>query len=230
MIPNAKILLVEDDECLGFLLKDNLEMAGCFVDLINDGGKALNSFTGKHFDLCILDVMLPGKHGFEVAEEIRKVNTAVPIIFLTAKSMKEDRIKGFKIGGDDYITKPFSLEELLLRVSAILKRTFKTMVDSEVNILCFGNSCLDFSNQILKIGSEEEKLTYREVKLLKLLCLNSNKLLEREFILKEVWEDEGIFVGRSLDVFISRLRRLLKSDTKVQISNIHGVGYKFQVS
>ena len=229
MIDSAKILLVEDDESLGFLLKDNLEMAGYDVDLIKDGTEALSYFAGKHFDLCILDVMLPGKDGFEVAEEIRKLNTAVPIIFLTAKNMKEDRIKGFKIGGDDYITKPFSLEELLLRVFAILKRTFKTNVDTEQNILSFGNSILDFSNQTLNIGNQEEKLTYREVKLLRLLCLHPNKLLERDFILKEVWEDEGVFVGRSLDVFISRLRKLLKNDSKIQISNVHGIGYKFGV-
>jgi DNA-binding response OmpR family regulator len=229
-LKKAQILLVEDDKSLGFLLKDNLEMENYEVLLVENGEAGINEFIKKAFDICILDVMLPKKDGFQVAEEIRKANLQIPIVFLTAKSLKEDKIKGFKTGGDDYITKPFSIEEFLLRIEVILKRTYRTPSKAdEQGLILIGRCLFDFNNLLLKVGGQEEKLTYREGKLLKLLCINKNKLLERDLILKSVWEDEGIFVGRSLDVFISRLRKILKVDPTVQISSVHGIGYKLLV-
>lgn len=226
----AKILLVEDDESLGFLLKDNLEMAHYAVQLMVNGESGLQAFQSEPFDICVFDVMLPKKDGFQLAADIRKVDLHIPIIFLTAKNLKEDKITGFKLGGDDYITKPFSIEEFLLRVEAILKRTHKipTKAD-EQELISIGSCIFDYTNQILTIQGLTEKLTYREAKLLKFLCKNKNKLSGRDQILKAVWEDEGIFVGRSLDVFISRLRKILKADSSIQILSVHGVGYKLMV-
>lgn len=226
-ILKAKILLVEDDESLGFLLKDNLEMAGYEVHLLANGEAGSHAFSNQSFDLCILDVMLPKKDGFQLAADIRKVDVDVPIIFLTAKSLKEDRIKGFKIGGDDYITKPFSIEEFLLRIEAILKRTLKDAPRADGGDVFFiGSSVFNYKNLLVTTNGLKENLTYREAKLLKLLCSNKNKLLDRDHILKSVWEDEGVFVSRSLDVFISRLRKRLKADPSVQITSVHGIGYK----
>ena len=226
----ANILLVEDDPNMGFLVKDYLEMAGYQIVLHTNGEAALAAFCKENFHLCVLDVMLPQKDGFTLATDIRRLNTEVPILFLTAKDRKEDRIRGFKVGGDDYLTKPFSIEELALRIEAILKRIHILPTQTETQfILHFGQSTLDVANQKLSIRTIQKDLTYRETKLLQVFCRNQNKLLERDLILKAVWEDEGVLVGRSVDVFVSRLRKLLKEDETVKIVNVHSVGYRFEV-
>lgn len=221
------ILLAEDDESMGFLLMDSLENYGYRVTLVNNGQAALEEFNRGQFDLGVLDVMMPVMDGFTLATEIRKTNEIMPIIFLTAKALKEDRIKGFKIGADDYVTKPFSIEELVLRIKVILKRgkALSNLSDS----IQFGNNSLDRSNLTLHIGKEKHQLTQKEVDILALFAANPNSLLKREHILMSVWEDDGYFVGRSLDVFISKLRKYLKSDPSVKISNVHGLGYKFEL-
>ncbi len=225
-----KILLAEDDANMGYLVQDYLEMKGYEVTLAADGATAFALFMNGVFQLCVFDVMLPQKDGFTLATEIRRFNIQIPIIFLTAKSLKEDRLKGFQIGGDDYLTKPFSIEELHFRIEAVLKRTYdiSTRVDEQL-LLKFGNSTFDTANQILTTADQRTDLTYREAKLLLLLCRHKNKVLDRDLILKSVWEDEGILVGRSVDVFMSRLRKLLKENVAVKITNIHSVGYRFDV-
>jgi two-component system, OmpR family, response regulator len=226
-----KILLVEDDANMGYLVQDYLEMKGYEVVLAADGVTALALFMNSTFQLCVFDVMLPQKDGFALASDIRRLDTQTPIIFLTAKSLKEDRLEGFKLGGDDYLTKPFSIEELHFRIEAVLKRTYDkpTLADARL-ILTFGNSTLDLTNQTLKTQGQITELTYREAKLLHLFCRHKNKVLDRDLILKSVWEDEGIIVTRSIDVFVSRLRKLLKDNTFVKITNIHSVGYRFDVA
>lgn len=226
----ATILLAEDDENLGYLIQDNLCAAGFQVFLCADGSSAFQKFAGLQPTLCILDVMLPGMDGFTLAKEIRERDKQVPIIFLTARGEKEERIQGLKLGADDYITKPFSIEELILRIEAILKRTFPPPQKGDLTtISIFGHSQLDHSNLTIKVNGKETQLTYKEHKLLKLLVTHPNQLLERDLIMKLVWEDEGLFVGRSLDVFISRLRKILGADSFVQIINVHGMGYKLEV-
>jgi two-component system, OmpR family, response regulator len=226
-----KILLVEDDKNMRFMLQDSLQMTGYEVDAFSDGLTALTGFLKGNYHLCVLDVMLPGKDGFELAQDIRRRNLEVPIIFLTARAQKEDRIAGFKLGGDDYITKPFSVEELLLRIESILKRVYRqsTVADAQF-IHRLGNLVCDFGNQQINAGNNVLPLTNKEAKLLKLFCLHRNKIIDRDEIQKAIWEDEGYFVGRSMDVFISRLRKLLKDDPTVSIVNIHGVGYKLEVA
>lgn len=223
------ILLAEDDPNMNFMLRDNLEMAGYQVDAFEDGQSALNAFAKKKHDLCVLDVMLPRKDGFTVAQDIRRLSLYVPIVFVTAKGMKEDRIQGFKLGADDYITKPFSFEELLLRIETILKRVYQqhTRADAQLNYT-LGTLFCDFSNQQLRSSQRTITLTTKETKLLKLFCQNLNQVIPRDVIQKAIWEDEGYFVGRSMDVFISRLRKLLKDDPDVSITNVHGVGYKLE--
>jgi two-component system, OmpR family, response regulator len=175
-----------------------------------------------------LDVMLPQKDGFTIAAEMRSVDPTIPIVFLTAKNVKEDRLRGFRIGADDYITKPFSIEELHLRIEAILKRTFATPTRAdEVHLIKFGNSVLNTTNQTLRTEGVETQLTFRELKLLQLFYQHKNKLLEKDFILKSVWGDDVIIVGRSVDVFVSRLRKLLKDNPSVKFTNVHSVGYRF---
>jgi len=221
------LLLVEDDEHLGFILKDNLEMAGYKVRLCRDGEKGLTAFHNDHYQLCILDVMLPLKDGFALAQDLRRYNQKIPIIFLTAKSQKEDRIKGFKLGGDDYITKPFSLEEFLLRVEAVLKRVYdRATVADQKHHFSMGKSSFDYNNQTLTIHGKSTLLTNKEARLLRMLVLNKNQVVERDVIMKTIWEDEGFFVARSMDVFISKLRKYLVGDPSLKISNIHGVGYR----
>ncbi|HEY9008652.1 MAG TPA: response regulator transcription factor [Ohtaekwangia sp.] len=228
--PRRTILLAEDDKNMSFMLRDNLEMAGYSVDVCSDGRSALSYFLKTKYDLCVLDVMLPGKDGFTLAQEIRKLNLQVPIVFLTAKSMKEDRIQGFKIGADDYITKPFSIEEFLLRIEAILKRVYTqpTKADEQF-VYSLGSLTCDFSSQQIISGAGVQVLTNKEAKLLKLFCIHLNKVIDRDIIQKAIWEDEGYFVGRSMDVFISRLRKLLKDDPQIALTNIHGVGYKLEI-
>jgi two-component system OmpR family response regulator len=216
---------------MSFMVRDNLTMAGYEVDAYGDGQSALNAFAKEKHDLCILDVMLPRKDGFTLAEEIRRLSISVPIVFVTAKAMKEDRIRGFKLGADDYLTKPFSIEELLLRIESILKRVYKQQTKADEQFVCsVGSLTCDFSNQEIRSDKGKITLTNKEAKLLKLFCANINNVISRDTIQKTIWEDEGYFVGRSMDVFISRLRKLLKDDSSVSIINVHGVGYKLQVA
>jgi DNA-binding response OmpR family regulator len=224
----ALILLVEDDVNLGFVVQDTLKMNGYKVHLATDGKAGLKQFNENSYDLLLLDVMLPLKDGFTLADDVRKVNTKVPIVFLTAKSMTEDKIKGFKAGADDYITKPFSSEELLLRVEAILKRSGKTIAGEEKDKFTVGKYEFDYTNFILTINNTPKKLTKKEAEVLKLLCVNKNQVLQRDLVLNMVWGNDDYFLGRSLDVFITKLRKYLSEDPSVSISNIHGVGFKLQ--
>ncbi len=219
-----KILLTEDDENLGMLLREYLEAKGYETDLMPDGEQGYDAFMNKKYDVCIFDVMMPKKDGFTLAKEIRMVNTDVPIIFLTAKSMKEDIFQGFKIGADDYIAKPFSMEELLFRIEAILRRTKGGLANQEVFQL--GKYKFDTQKQQLIDGDKVVKLTTKESELLKLLCNNANKVLERNFALKTIWVDDNYFNARSMDVYITKLRKHLKDEPAVEIINVHGKGYK----
>jgi len=231
MKANFTILLAEDDTNMNYMLSDNLSMAGYAVTSYSDGQSALTGFLKNHCDLCILDVMLPGKDGFTLAAEIRKLDLNVPIIFLTAKTLKEDKIQGFKIGGDDYITKPFSVEELLLRIETILKRVYRRPSRSDDSVICrLGAITCNFANQQLITDNQVIEVTRKEAKLLQLFTANINKVIDRDVIQKAIWEDEGYFVGRSLDVFISRLRKILSVEPAIAIVNIHGVGYKLELN
>lgn len=225
MSKSKNILLVEDDMNLGFVIQDNLKMVGYNVHLAQDGKEGLKAFGEDNFDLCLFDVMMPKKDGFSLAEDIRKINSQIPIIFLTAKSMTEDKIKGFKIGADDYITKPFSTEELLLRVQAVLRRSGDSQNESNSNPT-LGSYEFDINNYHLNHPEGNRKLTKKEAEILKILCQHKNKVIERELVLNLVWGDDSYFNGRSLDVFITKLRKYLKADEKVVIENIHGVGFK----
>jgi DNA-binding response OmpR family regulator len=221
----VRILLVEDDASLGFVIKDNLERKGYQIILCTDGDQGLLSFKAQHFDLCILDVMLPKKDGFVLARDIRQINKQVPILFLTAKSMLEDKIAGFTAGGDDYITKPFSMEELYLRIEVFLRRVAPITEPS----FTLGNYHFDFHNLTLRHLAGDKILTQKEADVLHLLCLHQGKVLKREEILQKVWGEDDYFMGRSMDVFISKLRKYLKEDPMVQIVNFHGVGFKLEL-
>lgn len=224
---NTKILLVEDDPNLGFVIKDNLEMKGYQVTLCNDGESGENTFLQNAFDLCILDVMMPRKDGFTVARNIRKKNQQVPILFVTAKSMLEDKVEGFSAGGDDYITKPFSVEELQMRIEVFLRRSNGR--ESVETVFPLGKFVFDSSNLTLTNGSQGRTLTQKESDVLGLLCKNRDRVLKREEILKAVWGDDDYFLGRSMDVFISKLRKYLKDDPSVQIVNYHGIGFRLEI-
>ncbi|RDC65383.1 response regulator transcription factor [Adhaeribacter pallidiroseus] len=226
----AHLLLVEDDENLSFLIQDNLEQQGYTVQLCRDGATALQAFARQTFDLCILDVMLPVLDGFTLAQEIRKINTRVPILFLTAKAQPEDRIQGLRLGADDYVTKPFRLEELNLRLKAILKRTAVSTPAKPQNdsFVYFGECRLDYANLLLWVQDQKLQLTQKEADVLRMLGLQLNTIVKRDVILKTVWQDNGYFVARSMDVFISKLRKYLRPDSTLKISTIHGVGYKLE--
>lgn len=223
----AKILYVEDDETLSFVTSDNLTLHGYEVIHCLDGEDAIEKFKGNSFDLCLLDVMLPKKDGFTLATEIRKKNPEIPIIFLTAKSMKEDKIAGLKLGADDYITKPFSIEELILKIEVFLRRKFVNT--QQTNKYTLGKLAFDYRNLTIINGEVEKTLTQREADLLKLLIENKNNVIKREEILERVWGQNDYFLGRSMDVFISRLRKYLSDDENIKIDNIHGVGFKLIV-
>ncbi|GAB4331836.1 MAG: response regulator transcription factor [Bacteroidales bacterium] len=225
------LLLVEDDPNLSFVIRDYLEMLEYDITHSTDGEDGLKTFLKGAFDLVILDVMLPKKDGFTVAEEIRKINHSVPIIFLTARSLNEDRIRGFKSGCDDYITKPFNTEELSLRIKAILKRCIPVNQTefTEEMIFKLGNFTFDAANMMLRGDGTELTLTKKESALLHLLCQYRNKLLPREVALEKIWGDSDYFIGRSMDVFISKLRKYLKSDPRIAITNVHGTGFKLEV-
>jgi len=226
-----KILLAEDDPNLGELLKDYLELKGKFdVTLSTDGEKAIEEFRKNEFDLCIFDVMMPKKDGFTLGKEVRKINGTIPIIFATAKGMMEDKTQAFELGGDDYITKPFRVEELLLRIHALLKRASKDKEEELADKFEIGNYFFDYTSQIITYKGQQQKLSTKEAELLRLLCLKKNDVLTREEALKKIWHDDNYFTGRSMDVFLSKLRKYLKEDTSVEIVNVHGRGYKLLVS
>lgn len=228
MPDSKKILLVEDDPSLGFVIKDNLVIKGYDVTLCKDGEEGERAFLGGPFNLCIFDVMLPKKDGFSLARSIREKNKSVPILFLTAKSMTEDKLEGFQTGADDYITKPFSLEELFYRIEVFLKRGSVQLIYDD-KVFSLGHYEFDFSNLVLKNNTTEKLLTQKEAEVLKLLYQNRERVLKREEILKHVWGDDDYFMGRSMDVFISKLRKYLKEDASIQIVNYHGVGFKLEI-
>jgi DNA-binding response OmpR family regulator len=223
----ARLLYVEDDESLSFVTRDNLELEDYEVVHCKDGKQALATIREEEFDLCILDVMLPEIDGFTLAEEIRKRDREVPILFLTAKSLKGDRIHGLKIGGDDYITKPFSIEELLLKIDIFLRRSKITRPHNS-DIFQVGTYEFDYKNLTLTHGSDVRQLTQKEADLLRLFINNKNEVLKRSDILEQLWGEDDYFLGRSLDVFISRLRKYLKEDDSLKVENIHGVGFRLK--
>ncbi len=226
---NANILLVEDDENLGTLLSEYLNSKGYQTTLANDGEKGLRKFLNQSFDICILDVMMPVKDGFTLAKEIREVNTEVPIVFLTAKSMKEDALEGFTIGADDYITKPFSMDVLLMRIKAILRRFNDGSTSKDRTEFEIGSYVFDSERRVLSKDGKEEKLTSKENDLLKLLAMSNGKTLERKAALMLIWGDDNYFNSRSMDVYITKLRKYLKADEDIEIINIHGKGFKLYV-
>ncbi len=223
-----KLLIVEDDPNLGQVLSEYLTMKGYTTHLAQNGEEGMEVFRSEHFNMIILDIMMPKKDGFTLAREIRILNKDVPMIFLTAKSMKEDTIKGLKLGADDYITKPFSMEELLLRIKAILKRTTANdaVLNSHESVFRFGNCQFNSESQSLLINDKATKLTTKESQLLKLLCINFNKTLSRTMALKAIWGDDSYFNARSMDVYITKLRKHLKDDDNIRILTMHGEGFK----
>ena len=225
MEDNLKILLCEDDENLGMLLREYLAAKGYEAELCPDGDAGYKAFLKTKFDICVLDVMMPKKDGFTLAQEIRSANAEIPIIFLTAKTLKEDILEGFKIGADDYITKPFSMEELVFRLEAILRRV-KGKKGKEITMYKIGDFTFDTQKQVLMIRDKVTKLTTKESELLTLLCAHVNEILERNYALKTIWIDDNYFNARSMDVYITKLRKHLKDDPSIEIINIHGKGYK----
>jgi DNA-binding response OmpR family regulator len=224
----AKVLLAEDDAALGFVIKDSLEEAGYEVILCADGQTAIERFNKNEFDICLLDVMMPHKDGFEVAKKIRQQSDVVPILFLTAKSLEEDKIKGFQSGADDYITKPFSMPELLLRMDVFLRRT-KKMYSEKVQDYQIGKLKFSFANLTITSPEGNSTLTQKEAELLLFLCQHPNKVLKREEVLLNVWGKDDYFLGRSMDVFITKVRKHFKADPEVILETIHGVGFRFNV-
>jgi two-component system, OmpR family, response regulator VicR len=225
-----KILLLEDDANLGSLIEEHLCLQGYEVVRCVDGEEGLKRFAADQFDLCLVDVMMPKLDGFAFAENVRCRDVETPIMFLTARSLKEDKIKGFKIGCDDYLTKPFSIEELLLRIQAILKRTHNGTTEKALPTpFQLGKYVFDYRRQLLVLKSKQYKLTFKEAELLRLFCLNLNQTLEREVALKQIWGEDNYFNSRSMDVFISRLRKYLKDDPRVEILSVHGAGFRLVV-
>jgi DNA-binding response OmpR family regulator len=221
-----KILLVEDDTSLGFIISDQLKANGYQVTLCSDGLDGFKRFNEETYHMCILDVMMPKKDGFTLAKDIRKMDKEIPILFLTAKSMTEDKVEGFNAGGDDYLTKPFSTDELAVRVKALLRRVNIGGDEEASGEEQIGNYIFDKTNFILKTEGFEKKLTKKEAQILKMLCKFKNQVLPREIVLNGVWGQDDYFVGRSLDVFITKLRKYLSEDENVEIENVHGIGFK----
>lgn len=224
------VLLLEDDTNLGLVLQEHLQMNGFAVTLCPNGEDGMTAFNGGTFDLCLVDIMMPRKDGFTFAREVRSKDQQVPLIFLTAKALKEDKITGFRIGCDDYLTKPFSIEELLLRIEAVLRRSSSAPAMTAAAQFDIGSYAFDYQRQILRHGSSESRLTPTEAELLRMLCINLNRVLDRDKALREIWGNDSYFTGRSMDVFISKLRKYLKDDPSVEIVSIHGKGYKLVVS
>lgn len=218
-------MLCEDDENLGMLLREYLEAKGYNTELCPDGEAGYRAFTKEAYDICVLDVMMPKKDGFSLASDIRQINLDVPIIFLTAKQMKEDILEGFRLGADDYITKPFSMEELVFRMEAILRRVRGKKVKESTQYQ-LGRFLFDTQKQTLVCGDKQTKLTTKENELLSLLCSHSNEILQRDYALKTIWIDDNYFNARSMDVYITKLRKHLRDDEQIEIINIHGKGYK----
>lgn len=225
---NIKVLLAEDDKNLGEILKTYLEAKGYPVKLSVNGDEALQLFSRENFDICILDIMMPVRDGFSLAREIRKKDKKIPIIFLTAKSLQDDIVKGFQLGADDYITKPFSMEVLLMRISAVLRRSVVSEKNNSPrsNVFKIGKIIFDHNRQLINYLGKEQKLTSKEADLLKLLCETPNEVLDRSVALKEIWRDDSYFNARSMDVYITKLRKFLRDDPEVELLNVHGVGFK----
>lgn len=228
MDEKLKILLCEDDENLGMLLREYLQAKGYQAVLCQDGEVGYREFAKGKFDIAVLDVMMPKKDGFTLAQEIRQANTEIPIIFLTARALKDDILEGFKIGADDYITKPFSMEELVLRIEAILRRVHGKKA-KDATVFRIGRFVFDAQKQLLTIGEKQTKLTTKENELLALLCSHANEILKRNDALRTIWIDDNYFNARSMDVYITKLRKHLKDDDQIEIINIHGQGYKLIV-
>lgn len=225
MAKDLNILLAEDDENLGVLLNSYIKAKGYSVDLARNGKLALEKFVQGNYDFLVLDVMMPEMDGFTLAKEIRNIDKEVPILFLTAKAMKEDKLEGFALGGDDYLTKPFSMEELVARIDAIMKRSGGDE-EKEVAHFNIGAYTFDADKRILTIENESHKLTTKENHLLKLLAKNKNEVLDRQAALRAIWGDDNYFNGRSMDVYIAKLRKMLKADESIEIMNVHGKGFK----
>ncbi len=222
-----KVLLAEDDPNLGMLLREYLNAKGYETSLAENGKIAYETFMQGGFDICILDVMMPIKDGFTVAEEIRQTDKKVPIIFLTAKSMKDDKLKGFTVGADDYITKPFSMDELLMRIQAILRRTIPEVGKAKKrDNIKVGEFIFDYDKQLLKLNGSEQRLTTKEANLLLMFCENRYDVLDRNYALNKVWGDDNYYNSRSMDVYIAKLRKYLSLDPEVELVNVHGKGFK----
>jgi two-component system OmpR family response regulator len=226
---NKKILLAEDDSNLGLLLKNYLIAKKYDTTLCVNGKEALETFRKNEFNICIVDIMMPEMDGLTFAREIRKINANIPVIFLTARNQKEDIIEGFVSGADDYITKPFSMEELLYRIEAILRRVTEQPVHKKEENYTIGEYSFDTLKQLLRIRDQTIKLTTKESELLELLCMHKNEILERNYALRAIWIDDNYFNARSMDVYITKLRKYLKKDSNVKILNVHGKGYKLLV-
>lgn len=222
----TKIFFCEDDFSLGSMLKEYLSLKGYETDLYGDGEEGIAHFGDKKYDLCLLDVMMPLKDGFALAQEIRNIDDKIPIIFITARNQKEDVIEGFRVGADDYITKPFSIQELQVRIEAVLRRTISKPREEKAPYYQLGNFLFDTQKQILQIGEEGIRLTTKEADLLGLLCAHANETLERNYALKTIWVDDNYFNARSMDVYITKLRKILKRDPRIEIKNVHGKGYR----
>lgn len=225
----AKVLLAEDDLSLGYVIKDNLQDAGYEVVLCPDGQTAIEKFDKAQYDICLLDVMMPNKDGFTVARKIRQLSDMVPILFLTAKSMEEDKIKGFLTGADDYITKPFSMQELLLRMEVFIRRTRKLHAD-QIQEYSIGQMKFSYTDLKLHTANDTFTLTQKEADLLKFLCEHANHILKRDEVLLNVWGKDDYFLGRSMDVFMTKLRKYFKADPNIILETIHGVGFRFNAS
>ena len=225
----AKILLVEDDTSLGFIISDQLKSEGYSVTLCTDGAEGFKRYNEESFHMCIFDVMMPKKDGFSLAKDVRKIDAKIPILFLSAKSNDEDKVEGFKSGGDDYLTKPFNSEELQLRVAAMLRRVDIDVDQKDAAEIKIGEYIFDTINFELKHANFQKTLTKKEAQILKILCGFMNQVVAREIVLTGVWGQDDYFVGRSLDVFITKLRKYLKEDPNIQIGNVHGIGFKLEV-
>ena len=223
------ILLVEDEENFGSVLKNYLELSDYIVTLCTDGNKGLNSFRNNIYDLCILDVMMPERDGFSLATEIKKINQTIPVIFLTAKKLKEDILKGYQVGADDYITKPFDTEVLLYKIKAVLNRNGNTIQKEMVSKYTFGQFTFNTETRELLSETSTKKLSPKESELLKLLCANINEVVSRDLALNKIWKDNNYFTTRSMDVFIAKLRKYLKEDATLEIINVHGNGFRLLV-
>jgi DNA-binding response OmpR family regulator len=228
MTAKPHIFLVEDDLSFGAVLKSYLEINDFEVEWVDDGKSAMNQFNKTSFDICILDVMLPNVDGFTIGTEIRKVNTNIPILFLTAKNLREDVLKGYRIGADDYITKPFDTEVLIFKLRAILKRQ-TGILPKDTDFYQIGSYLFDYRLRTIEHEGSKHKLSPKETELLKMLCDNRNELLPRETALKKIWGDDGYFTARSMDVYLTKLRKLFVEDPSVEIRNIHGSGFMLEI-